>query len=480
MVMNEPFDLADVLARRGSERYELQARYLNPQLPRMLHAIGFDRNYTHAAGAYLYDSAGNEYLDMLAGFGAFALGRHHPVVRRAVHDALDLNLADLTQFDAPPLAGPLAEALLAHVPHLDRVYFGNSGTEAVEAALKFARYATKRNRIIYCDHAFHGLTAGSLSVNGATDFRKGFGPLLPDRAIAFGDLRALERELRRGDVAGFLIEPVQGKGVAVSPPGFLPAAQEMLRRHKALLIADEVQCGMGRTGDFFAFQHDGVEPDLVATAKALSGGYIPVGATLGRDWIFRKVYSSMDRVLVHDSTFGSNAQAMAAGLATLHVMEAERIVEHARKMGEQLQSRLTELVDRYELLHEVRGRGLMIGIEFGKPSSWRLRAPWMALHAARKGLFTQTVVHALFHKHRILTQVSGDHIEVIKLIPPLTIGEPEIDRFIDAFTDVMEEAHRGSGLIWDFGKTLITHTARPSASQHPSAMETVLAQPRTS
>jgi ornithine--oxo-acid transaminase len=457
---SEPFDLRRVLEQRGDERYELHRRYLNPQLPRMLHAIGFDRVYARGEGAYLYDTDGHEYLDMLAGFGVFALGRHHPVVRQAVHDVLDAGLADLTQFDAPPLAGPLAEALLAHVPHLDRVYFGNSGTEAVEAALKFARYATGRKRIVYCDHAFHGLTTGSLSVNGARDFRKGFGPLLPDTAIPFGDLTALERELRRGDVAGFLIEPVQGKGVAVSPPGFLAAAQELLREHKALLIADEVQCGIGRTGEFFAFQHDGVEPDLVASAKALSGGYIPVGATLGRDWIFAKVYSSMDRVLVHDSTFGSNAQAMAAGLATLHVIEQDAVVENARKVGDLLQGRLSELVGRYELIREVRGRGLMVAVEFGRPQSWRLRAPWLALQAARKGLFAQTVVHALFHRHRILTQVSGDHIEVIKLIPPLTIGEREVDRFMDAFIDVMDEAHRGSGLIWDFGRTLVNQRRR--------------------
>jgi ornithine--oxo-acid transaminase len=450
-----PFDLQRVLRARGAERYELHSKYLNPQLTRMLHAIGFDRTYVRGEGAYLYDDQGHEYLDMLAGFGVFALGRHNAVVRQAIHDALDAGLADLTQFDAPPLAGPLAEALLRQVPHLDRVYFGNSGTEAVEAALKFARYATGRKRIVYCEHAFHGLTTGALSVNGAKDFRKGFGPLLPDAAIPYGDLAALERELRRGDVAGFLIEAVQGKGVAVSPPGFLAAAQQLLREHRALLIADEVQCGLGRTGEFFAFQHEGVEPDLVATAKALSGGYIPVGATIGREWIFAKVYSSMDRVLVHDSTFGSNAQAMAAGLATLHVFEQEGIVANARATGELLMSRLLALVDRYELLREVRGRGLMIGIEFGRPSSWGLRGPWTALQLARKGLFAQTVVHALFHRHRILTQVSGDHIEVIKLIPPLIIGEREVDRFVDAFVDVMDDAHSGTGLIRDFGKSLI-------------------------
>jgi ornithine--oxo-acid transaminase len=449
------FDLGELLKRRGAERYELHARLLNPQLPKMLHAIGFDKVYERADGAYLYDDEGNDYLDMLAGFGVFALGRHNSVVRQAMHDVLDAGLADLTQFDAPPLAGVLAEQLLAKAPHLDRVYFGNSGTEAVETALKFARFATGRPRIVYCDHAFHGLTTGSLSVNGAEEFRKGFAPLLPDTAVPFGDLAALERELRHGDVAAFLVEPIQGKGVAISPPGFLAAAHDLLRRHKALLIADEVQCGMGRTGEFFAYQHDGVEPDIVAVAKALSGGYVPVGATLARNSVFEKVYSSIDRVLVHDSTFGSNAQAMAAGLATLYVFEHDDVVGNARRVGDLLQSRLAALVDKYEMLSEVRGRGLMIGLEFNRPSSWRLRPQWTALQSARKGLFAQTVVHGLFHKHRILTQVSGDHTEVIKLIPPLVIGEAEVDRFVDAFVDVMDEAHSGGGLIWDFGRTLI-------------------------
>jgi ornithine--oxo-acid transaminase len=454
-VAGEGFDLRGLIKARGDERYELHARHGNPQLGRTLHAIGFDRTYVRGEGAYLYDEAGDEYLDMLSGFGVFALGRHHPAVRQAMHDVLDADLADLTQFDAPPLAGLLAEALLAKVPHLDRVYFGNSGTEAVEAALKFARYATRKRRVLYLAHAFHGLTAGSLSINGAKEFRSGFDPLFADTAIPFGDLTALQRELRKGDVAGLIVEPIQGKGVAVPPPGFLRKAQQLLHEHKALLIADEVQTGIGRTGDFFAFEHDAVEPDLVATAKALSGGYVPVGATLGRDWIWQKVFSSMDRVLVHDSTFGSNAQAMAAGLATLHVVEAEDVVGNARRMGDLLQAKLVELQQRYDFIADVRGRGLMIGIEFGRPSSFKLRAGWTALQAARKGLFAQTIVHALFHRHQILTQVSGDHLEVIKLIPPLIIGEREVDRFIEGFTDVMDEAARGNSLVWQFGKTLI-------------------------
>jgi ornithine--oxo-acid transaminase len=448
-------DLARLIRERTGEAHDLQARMLNPQLPRMLHAIGFDRTYVRAQGAYFYDEQGNDYLDFLAGFGVFAAGRNHPAIREALHQVLDAQTADLIQFDSPLLAGLLAEKLLAYAPHLDRVYFGNSGTEAVEAALKFARYATGRSRILYCDHAFHGLTAGSLSANGSQEFRRGFDPLLPDTMVPLGDLEALERELARGDVAALLLEPIQGKGVNIPPPGFLKAAHERLRAHGALLICDEVQTGVGRTGTFFAYQQEDVEPDIVAVAKALSGGFVPVGATLAKGWIFEKVYSSMDRVLVHDSTFGSNAMAMAAGLAALQVVEDEKLVQNAERIGALLSGRLAERLERYELLTDVRGRGLMIGFEFGKPASLKLRAGWNTLQAARHGLFAQMVVVPLFQRHRILTQVAGDHMDVIKLLPPLNITEAEVDRFIDAFDDVMRDAHRGTGLMWDFGRTLV-------------------------
>ncbi|MEU3447572.1 aspartate aminotransferase family protein [Streptomyces thermolilacinus] len=454
--MTTDFDLGKLLADRASERYELHARHLNHQLPRMLHTIGFDKMYERAEGAHFWDAEGGDYLDMLAGFGVMGLGRHHPVVRRALHDVLDLDLPDLTRFDCAPLPGLLAERLLTHSPHLDRVYFGNSGTEAVETALKFARRATGRPRVLYCSHAFHGLTTGALSVNGEDCFREGFAPLLPDTAIELGDLDALDRELRRGDVAALIVEPIQGKGVHEAPPGFLRAAQDLLHKRGALLVADEVQTGLGRTGDFYAYQHEpGVEPDLVCVAKALSGGYVPVSATLGKDWIFKKVYSSMDRVVVHSASFGANAQAMAAGLAVLAVLEDEDVVGNARRVGALLKSRLAGLVDRYEMLREVRGRGLMIGIEFGRPASLALRGRWTMLQTARRGLFAQMVVVPLLQRHRILTQVSGDRLEVIKLIPPLIIDEGDVERFVTAFTEVMDEAHSGGGLIWDFGRTLV-------------------------
>jgi acetylornithine/succinyldiaminopimelate/putrescine aminotransferase len=449
------FDLNGLVDARHGEGYALHARYLNPQTPRVLHAIGFDKIYDRAEGACLFDSEGGRYLDFLAGFGVFGVGRNHPVVRQALHDVLERGGADMVQMDTPLLAGLLAERLLAKAPGLDRVYFCNSGTEAVEAALKFARAATGRTRILYCDHAFHGLTAGSLSVNGSEDFRDGFEPLLPDTRIAFGDLAALQREVRRGDVAALIIEPIQGKGVHIPPPGFLAAAERALHEAGALLICDEVQTGIGRTGRFFAYDHENVDPDIVTVAKALSGGFVPVGATLAKDWIFAKVYSSMDRVLVHDSTFGCNALAMAAGLASLAVVDDEGLVDNAARTGAALQAGLEAMVDHYEFLSEVRGRGLIIGIEFAKPRSLRLRSGWSMLQAARRGLFAQMIVLPLFQRHRILTQVAGDHMEVIKLLPPLIIGDAEVQWFLEGFADVMDSAHQGSGLMWDFGRTLM-------------------------
>src|ERR1700734_2702906 len=356
------FDLNALLAARGGEGYELYGKYLNPQTPKVLHAIGFDKVYTRGEGAYLWDTEGNQYTDWLAGFGVFAGGRNHPVIRKALHDALDAGLAEWTQFDCPPLPALLAERLLAKAPGLDRVFFCNSGTEAVESALKFARYATGKHRIVYADHAFHGLTTGSLSVNGSAEFRKGFDPLLPDSAIPLGDLEALAAELRKGDVAGLIIEPIRGKGVHMPPDGYLTAAATLLHEHGALLICDEVQSGFGRTGKFFAYQHEDVTPDIVTVAKGLSGGYVPVGAMLANAEVFEKVYSSMDRMMVHSTTFKGGTLAMAAGLAALHVLDDENLMDNAARTGAALKGSLEDMAARYDILADVRGRGLMVGL----------------------------------------------------------------------------------------------------------------------
>lgn len=450
------FDLRAVLDARQGENFPLYARHVNPQLVRVLRAIGFDRHYVRGEGPYLFDDQGRRYLDFLSGFGVFALGRSHPAIKKALHEAIDADLANLVQMDAALLPGVLAEELVRRCPPgMKRVFFTNSGTEAVEAALKFVRAATGRPRVVYCDHAFHGLTYGSLSANGGSDFRKGFGPLLPgfDR-VPFGDAEALERALAPRDVAGFVAEPIQGKGVNVAPPAYWDNVQEICRRHGTLLVLDEVQTGLGRTGRMWAHEHYGLVPDVMTISKALSGGFVPVGAMVCSEAVSDAVFSSMDRALVHSSTFKNNQLAMVAALATLQTIDDEDLVDRARLTGLALEKGLAPLVERYELFHEVRGKGLMLGLVFGEPRSFRLRARFRALELARSGLFAQTIVGPLFQRHGILTQVAGDAMNVVKLLPPLVCGQEDVDQFVGALDDVLGDAHRGSSLVYDFARTL--------------------------
>ncbi|MGH7197116.1 MAG: aspartate aminotransferase family protein, partial [Candidatus Omnitrophota bacterium] len=346
----------------------------------------------------------NRYLDLLSGYGVFALGRNHPKIKQTIKELLDLDLSTLVQMDCSLLSGLLAEKLISlSSDHLETVFFTNSGTEAVEGAIKMARGATGRSRIVYLDHAFHGLTLGSLSANGNGEFRDGFGELLPSAKIPMNDPEALERELKKKDVAAFVFEPIQGKGVYIPEDSFLPEAQRLCRKYGTLMIADEVQTGLGRTGKWFAFEHWNLEPDLVCVAKALSGGFVPAGAILMRREIYKKVFSRMDRCVVHSNTFGKNTLAMGCGLATLHLIEEEKLLKKAEELGKSLISKMKEGCERYEMFGEVRGRGLMVGIEFKQPKSFKLKTAWKMIHAANKGLFGQMIVVPLMTKHRMLT-----------------------------------------------------------------------------
>jgi ornithine--oxo-acid transaminase len=458
------FDVIQELEARAGESFALHERYLNPQMVRVLKTIGFDRRYVRAEGQYLFDEAGARYLDLLAGFGVFAVGRNHPTIKQALHDVLGADLPNLVQMDASLLSGLLAERLLAHVPDQERVFFCNSGTEAVEAAIKFARAATRRSKLLFCEHAFHGLTMGALTLNGDATFRDGFGPLLADAAsVPWNDLGALEAALSGGDVAAFFVEPVQGKGVNLPAPDYLREAARLCREHGALFVADEVQTGLGRCGTFLAIERDGIDADLVLLAKALSGGFVPIGAVLGKRWVFERTFNRMDRAVVHGSTFGKNNLAMAAGLATLAVLEDEALVENARRRGASLLGRLQSLVEKYELLEEVRGRGMMLALEFGPPRSAALRAAWALLEKATKGLFCQMVIIPLLSRHRILSQVAGHEMYVIKLLPPLCLSEADEDWIVSAFDDVIADCHRVPGAIWDLATTLAGHALKSKA-----------------
>ena len=450
---SRPATVAEIIADRAGEEMALNDRFLNPQMGRILRTLGFDKSWRGGEGAHLIDADGNRYLDLFGGYGVFAIGRNHPAAIAAVQEAMAARTGNLPQLGVTLLSGVLAEQLLARAPgSVGAMVPANTGTEAVEAAIKIARAATGRPRILYAEHAFHGLTLGSLSINGNAEFRDGFGPLLADcTAVAFDDLDALERELQRGDVAAFVVEPVQGKGVNLPRADYLPRAQALCRQAGALLVCDEVQTGVGRTGRFLALEHWGLEPDMVCMAKALSGGLVPIGAVLVSRAVFERVFDGMERAVRHGSTFGGNDLAAAAALATLRVLDEEGLVAHAERMGELLLSLTQPLIERYEVVRDVRGLGLMWAIEFGPPSGRVGRALWEAIERRQAGLFSQLITVPLFHEHRILCQVAGHRMNTIKALPALVIEEQEIRRFAAALEQTIASAERYPSALARFG-----------------------------
>jgi ornithine--oxo-acid transaminase len=435
----------EILAGRAGEEMALNDSHLNPQLGRIVRTLGLDKRWVSGDGAHLIDAEGERYLDLLSGYGVFAIGRNHPEAIAAVREAMEAHTANLPQLGVTLLSGVLAEQLLARAPgSVAAMVPANSGTEAVEAALKIARAATGRPRILFAEHAFHGLTLGSLSLNGNDEFRDGFGPLLPDcEAVPFGDFDALERALAGGEVAAFVVEPVQGKGVNLPPDGYLQAAQRLCREAGALFVCDEVQTGLGRTGRFLALEHWGLEPDLICLSKALSGGLVPVGAVLVSRAAFDSVFDGMERAVRHGSTFGGNDLAAAAALATLRVLDAEGLVARAERLGSLLLELTAPLVERYEVVSDVRGLGLMWAIEFGPPAGGGARRSiWNAAERAQPGIFSQLIVGPLFHEHRILCQVAGHRMNVVKALPALVVEEEEIRRFAAALEEVVARAER--------------------------------------
>jgi ornithine--oxo-acid transaminase len=354
-------------------------------------------------------------------------------------------------------AGLLAKKLIDEFapPGLDTVFFCNSGAEAVEGALKFAHAFTGRKRFVYCEHGYHGLTLGALAVNGCKEFRRDYETLLArGTQIPFGDAARLEAEVSRGDVAAFVVEPVIGHGVFIPPDDFLPRARDICTRYGTLLIADEVQTGFGRTGKLFACEHWNVVPDIMTLSKSLSAGYCPIGVILYQRRVYNKVFSSLDRCMVHSTTFGQNDLSAVCGLITLEIIREEGIVENSARVGAYLMERLKNLAQKYELIREVRGLGLMLAIEFGKPQSASLKIGWKMIHKINHDLFCQSILVPLMMDHHIIAQVSGHGKDIIKLIPPLVFNQADSDRFINAFDQVLAAAHRFPGPIWEVGSRL--------------------------
>jgi ornithine--oxo-acid transaminase len=452
-VRREPVpSVREILANRVGEEMALNNRYLNQQMGRIVRTVGFDRVWTSGEGAHLIDSEGRRYLDLFGGHGVFAIGRNHPEVVAAMEDVLEARTANLPQLGVTLLSGVLAEQLLARAPaSVGAMMPANTGAEAVEGAIKVARAATGRPRILYAEGAFHGLTLGALSLNGNPEFREGFGPLVPGcNVVPFGDLDALERELQARDVAAFLIEPIQGKGVNLPPQGYLENAQGLCREAGTLFVCDEVQTGVGRTGRLLALEHWGLQPDMICLSKALSGGFIPIGAVLVSRPAFERVFDRMKRAVRHGSTFGGNDLAAAAALATLRALEREDLIVRAERMGALLLELTTPLVERYEVVRDVRGMGLMWGIELGPPDGGRWSV-WNAIERTQPGVFSQLVTVPLFHDHRIFCQVAGRRMNVIKALPALVIEESEIRRFAAALEEVIAGAEHVSRAMMRLG-----------------------------
>jgi ornithine--oxo-acid transaminase len=483
-------DLEHLLRTNQAQTLNLHEQYVNPAFAAVLRTIGFDATFVRGQGAYLWDDRGRRYIDCLGGYAVFNCGRNHPVIRDAIQQAMNLDLPNLLGIGAFRLSGVLARELILTMPgsdgktpgELDTVFFCSAGTEAVEAAIKHARAATGRDGIAFCTKAYHGLSMGALSVCGNHEFRDGFGKLLDSTVeIPFNDLAALEKALASKQVAAFIVEPIQGKGVNIPAENYLRDAAALCKKYGTLFILDEIQIGMGRSGKMWCCQHFGAGsdggggawlPDMLILAKAISGGYIPSAAVVLKRSIHSKVFSSMNQCSRIQTTYSMNDLAMAAGLATLHVMKHEETVQHAGEIGEYLISGLRQMVGRYQMVKEVRGKGLMIAIEFQAPKSLGLRAGWELLHRMDQSLFCQAVIMPLFSDHGVIAQVAGHKQDVIKLIPPLVLTRQDCDDIIRAFDAAVGACHTFPGPAWEVGRKLGAAAVKRFAPGTPTVQTT--------
>lgn len=406
--------------------------------------------YTRCEGVELNTSDGRVILDYLSGYCVHNAGHNHPEIIAQLQAELARRGPAMLQSHVPDLAGELSRRLCGLAGgRLEKAFFASSGSEGVETAIKFSRAATGRNGLLYANGAFHGLTCGALSLMGNEFWRKGFGPMLDHTcAIRFNDLAALEEQLATKTFGAFFVEPIQSEaGICLSDPGYLREAQRLCARYGALLVLDEVQTGLYRTGCFLAAHHYDVEPDIVILAKALSGGLIPVSAVLMTNRVYESVYDSLKRSIVHTSTFSENSMSMRAGLATLDVLERENLGPGALERGERLRRALREALAGFEMVRDVRGLGMLSGVEFQAPVSLRLRAPFEAFRHIHEGMFGQIVVMRLYRDHGILTQICGNNFLVLKVAPPLVVNDEQMDRFVAGLRDVVDMMHN-SASFW--------------------------------
>lgn len=412
-----------ILEMDHGQAVNLYREYLNPVLAEIISALGLDASFTEAHGMKVKDVEGREYLDFLAGFGALNLGHEPETVLHALK--LVEKRPNIFQLSINPFAAKLAEILALVTPgDLKRSFFCNSGAEAVEAAIKLARVGTGRKTLLYAEGSYHGKTLGALSVSGRELYKTPFAPLLSStQPIPYGDVKALEEELQKGDVAGFIVEPIQGEnGVVVPPAGYLKEVERLCRAHGALLLVDEVQTGMGRTGTLFCCEQDAVEPDVLILSKSLGGGVIPIGAIVAREEVWLKAYGTAETGLLHTSTFGGNGRACACAVAAFRAIVDQDLPSLAKKRGDVFIEKLNQIKDKHEIIEEVRGRGLMLGLKFSEKQD-----PNIILKIAG----------SLIKEHGIITAFTLNNPFVLRISPPLIISEGKIDIFINALSEVL-------------------------------------------
>lgn len=434
------------------------ARHVNPSLVRLLGLFGYGRVLTRAEGVWIWDHEDRRYLDFLAGFGSNNLGHNHPKLIAGLHAFLDAQPLNLNHVGPSGPAADLAEALAQRAgAGLEVAMFSSTGGEAVESALKLARAATRRVGFVHCQGGYHGTGLGPLSVMGGERWRAPFEPLLDHcEAIPFGDLGALEKALAPRRAAAFVVEPILGEGGIILPPrGYLAEAQRLCTKHGTLLVLDEVQTGLGRTGTLFAFQAEGMRPDVLVLGKALGGGLLPVSATLTSTAIHEKAYGATDRFDLHGSTFSGNALACAAALATLRILDDEALVAASAARGAQLLEGLRRRLAGHPLVREVRGRGLLVAIELGPPVETGLlaRAKAPLVRAVSKNVFGQWLAVRLLERG-IICQPTAQRWDVLRLEPPLTVQPAEIDHVVAEVGALLDGYRDLAPVLKDAGERL--------------------------
>lgn len=421
--------------------FEAYGQHVNPVLDQIKNMAGLNRRFVRAQGCRLWDDQEIEYLDFYAAGGALNLGHHHPAIVKSVAEQMLKPAPQLYGTGPSPYMGELAVQLVQRAGAPFQIaFFSNSGAEAMDGALKVARAATRRSKIIYCQQAYHGMTLGSLSMIAQGPWREPFEPLLPEFiAIPFNDPAALETVLKTHACAAFVMEPIQTEGgVWVPEPDYLAQAAKFCRKYGTLLILDEVRTGMGRTGSLFAFQKTGVVPDVCVLAKSLGGGITPIGAYLTTRKIFDLAHGSYEMGVGQHVTFGGNTLACRAALRALDLLASDKLLVNVRANGDYLLKTLRQKFEGNLMIRDIRGQGLLIGIEFASGAH-----PWLWLEHLGIAEFAghnavPSLVMKRLLKHRIITQICGCNWDVLKIEPPLIVKRQDIDRFINALDEALQ------------------------------------------